>query len=221
MMLSHADYGPQEPPPNEVAPVHLVRHHAVDQALANKARFRALIDVLVARGVITGDEFEAKVAAVWRRDVAAMAAELWQPVPSPIDLVSEEALCTKCGAACCKSAAILLTPAEADTLRRRGRELAIADLEIFSAEGGDMGDGDAYWESRWTMPAFPCVFLADNRCVVYADRPAHCANHPTFWREDCTVSWRRYHRYTALPRVASGEPPAELLRRLAATTPRW
>lgn len=215
MMLSHADYGPQEPPPIEVAPVQLVLDHAVDQALANKARFRALIDALVARGVITADEFAAKLAAVWRRDVAAIATELWRPVLSPIDQVSEEALCTECAAACCKSAAILLTPDEADTLRHRGRELGIANLEIFAA------GGDAHRATPWTMPAFPCVFLARNRCLVYADRPRHCANHPTYWREECTVSWRRYHRYTALPRVASGDPPAELLRRLIVVEPRW
>jgi Fe-S-cluster containining protein len=198
----------------------LVLRNAVDWALGRRVHVRALAEALIAHGVFSRDELEAKLAAVWRRDAAVVVAEIWQLVPSPIDLVSEEELCTECGAACCKSAAIMLTPAEADTLRRRARELGIADLEIFSAQGGDLGGGDPYREPRWTMPAFPCVFLAENRCVVYADRPLHCANHPTYWREECTVSWRRYHRMLALPRRASGAPPADFVARLLSAEPR-
>ena len=215
MMLSHAGYSSQDPPPIEAAPVHLVLNHAANQSLANKARFRALIELLVAHGVVTADDFAARLAAVWRRDAATIAAELWRPLPSAIDLVSEEELCAECAAACCKSAAILLTSAEADTLRRRGRELGIANLEIFVASDA------AHNATPWTMPAFSCVFLTRNRCLVYADRPRHCANHPTYWREDCAVSQRRYHRYTSLPRVASGAPPPELLARLLNIAPRW
>lgn len=198
-------------------PILAVLRNVVRERLALRVRARALIELMVAKGIVSHAEMEERMALIWRRDRAALIDELWEQVLSDWESKPEVDLCLECGAACCKSAVIIVTPSEADVLRRRARELDIEDLEIYAtADQTLIGDRDPHSEAEWAMLAASCVFLdKTNRCRIYADRPLHCVNHPTFWREDCAVSWRRYHINTVIPRLSPGIPPVGLAQRLA------
>lgn len=215
-MLPYDFPSPQEEEAREPVLLAAMRN-MVYESLALRARGRALAEILAAKGIVSPAELEERMRLIWHRDGAALIAEVWERVLSAWETRPEEELCLECGAACCKSAVIFLTPSEAEVLRRRAGELELEGLEIYATSDQHLlGDGDPSSEPQWGMAACPCVLLSRaNRCRVYADRPRHCANHPTFWREECPVSWRRYHRGTAIPRISPGRPPADLAQRLA------
>lgn len=213
-MLPHTLPNPQEEA--EEPALLMVMRNVVYEGLALRTRVRALAELLAAKGIVSPGELEERMRLIWHRDRAALIAELWERVLSAWESRPEEELCLECGAACCKSAVILLTPSEADALRRRAGELGVRGLEIYAISDQHLlGDDDPHSEPEWAMLAGPCVFLdRANRCRVYSDRPHHCANHPRYWREDCEISWRRYHRDTAIHRISPGSPPTDLAQRL-------
>lgn len=181
------------------------------------AAVTVLLDALVARLVRQGhfgwEEWQAKLTHVWQRDFAEIAQTLWERLGA----AEEGRLCQEeCGARCCHSACLILSPQEAAGLQQRGRELGV-EVGILDHQGrAELGDADPMAGPGWMLPAYPCPFLSrDKLCRVYPDRPLHCQRHPTYWREDCSLSQRWYFKESGIARQPLAGPSTELLERLA------
>lgn len=165
------------------------------EIVANRVRIRALLELLEERGLLAPQEFDTRAEQVWQRDFDSLSAELCEERPweeaSGLESKSDEEICQECGALCCRSACIVLTPQEAELLPRRAEELSVRDLEIVAERG----------QPPPIMLAFPCPFLNGNNCLIYEERPVHCQQHPQEWREECPLSWVRYQEGTNLPRT--------------------
>ena len=188
----------------------------LSQASGHAAMLDALAGKLIEKGFFTNPEWRAKLNETWRRDFTSVAMALWERLGA----AEEGHVCkTECGARCCHSACLILSPREAAVLRRQGQELGVEVTFIGQDTQEDLGDRDPEAESRWMLPAFPCAFLGtDRRCQVYPDRPIHCQLHPSFWRDDCPLSQLWFHEETSIPRLPLDEPFPDLLERLAQLT---
>jgi Fe-S-cluster containining protein len=184
---------------------------------ANQARLQAIISLLQDVGLFDEEEYERRVEQVWRRDLVEIAEDLWQRTRE-----DESEICLDCGARCCKSSVIVLSPTEAETLWMRGEQLLEEEPEIHTSLGGQsyaLGRSLPD-DEEWIMPAYVCAFLSrDNHCLVYDDRPDHCRYHPRFWREDCPLSQHWYYRETDLPKQPLFGPPPDILQGLARSYP--
>jgi uncharacterized protein len=85
--------------------------------------------------------------------------------------------CTAC-ANCCREIQPTFSEQEVDRLARRlGMERRqFIDKYLEPTEAGE----DNPWETRTT----PRLFLKDNRCSVYEDRPANCRGYPYLYEPD-------------------------------------
>lgn len=194
------------------------------QTAAVAAAIDALVERLVGAGLLGRDEWQAKLNEVWQRDFAELAQALWEREGA----AEEGDLCQKeCGARCCHSACLILTPREAAILRQRGQELGLevtilgdgGMTELSADESPEAIASSKALPGEWMLPAFPCPFLSfDRRCRVYPDRPLHCQGHPRYWREECPLSHRWYFSGTNIPRQPLEPAPADVLERLARLT---
>jgi len=83
--------------------------------------------------------------------------------------VTQQIDCTQC-ANCCKSVEPGLHDNEIETLAKRSK----MNLSDFSNQHVAQESGTAikYLKHK------PCIFLAENKCSIYEDRPSACADYP-------------------------------------------
>lgn len=57
-----------------------ISENLITEVISARVRLRALLELLEAKGVLGGDEFDRRASEVWDRDFEALAAELWAEV---------------------------------------------------------------------------------------------------------------------------------------------
>ena len=91
-----------------------------------------------------------------------LTQELYRDIAARID-------CTACGN-CCRALLPVLKPIDVQRLAAR---LHLTPEQFQAQYLKEDPDSDG-----WAFAAKPCVFLCDNRCTVYEDRPQVCRSYP-------------------------------------------
>jgi uncharacterized protein len=130
--------------------------------------------------------FKEFLKSIPTRQVDTVVARINQHVSSAID-------CTQCGN-CCKELEPPVNNQEITRLAAR-KDLSVNDFTVkFVAT--ETTTGIQFLRSQ------PCIFLTENKCGVYHQRPSSCADYPHITQPNFKYRWRSVMRnYSLCPIV--------------------
>jgi Fe-S-cluster containining protein len=100
--------------------------------------------------------------------------------------------CTKC-ANCCKNRNPLLIEEDIS------RCAAAKDMTPNEFKEKYLEEDEEYQEG-WFLKKLPCLFLKDNVCMIYEDRPETCREYPHLHtKEQLTKTWKYVNNYSICP----------------------
>ncbi|NBW36888.1 MAG: YkgJ family cysteine cluster protein [Cytophagia bacterium] len=118
--------------------------------------------------------FKAFLKPIPVRDVDTYVQALEKEIAASID-------CTTCGN-CCK---VLEPPVDQDEVQRLAKLKKIS-TDQFEKEfvGKEVGTGIHFLKCQ------PCIFLQNNACSIYENRPASCADYPHLHQPNIKYRWK-------------------------------
>lgn len=119
-------------------------------------------------------QFKASLRSIPTQQVDRLVQQLNEKISAHID-------CTACGN-CCKQLEPPLDTAETERLAKLKKISLLAFKEDYVAKEADT--------NIHFLKCQPCIFLAENTCSIYSQRPASCADYPHLHQPNFKYRWK-------------------------------